>query len=107
MRHVRKIFTAVNLRDFVCTRTCELFVACVVNLCKKRPRCLDVCKFRSNVCVFQRLFILQYNCHMKLIVTPSVPVIFFVTGLHGLTQKLGILLMNVSLSTSCFEGEMY
>ena len=36
----------------------------------------------------------------------ATPVIFFVTGLHGLTPKLGILLMNVSLSTSRFKSEL-
>jgi L-type amino acid transporter 9 len=42
----------------------------------------------------------------NMIATLSIPVIFFVTGLHGLTPKLGILLMNVSLSTSRIEGDM-
>jgi hypothetical protein len=42
------------------------------------------------------------DCHPFL----SIPVIFFITGLHGLTPKLGILLMNVSLSTARFGGDM-
>ena len=29
-------FTAVRLCDLLCTITCEVFVACVINLCKKK-----------------------------------------------------------------------
>jgi len=37
----------------------------------------------------------------------SIPVIFFVTALHGLTPKFGILLMNVSLGIFPFENNLY
>ena len=42
--------------------------------------------------------VIMIDCHPF----HSIPVIFFVTGLHGLAPKLGILLMNVSLSASRF-----